>query len=171
VRILHRQQFVAPEVWLTEEAISELKREADERAPLETGGLLLGYWSSEFGRDEVLVQRITGPGPEAHHERACFYPDAAWQHRELADVYAASGRITTYLGDWHTHPGGRATPSGRDRKTARAIATSSAARAAQPLMLILGGGTETTSWTASMYNWHRGRLREVSVGHVGDRPP
>lgn len=33
-----------------------------------------------------------------------FLPDAGRQQDRLAEVYASSGRITAYLGDWHTHP-------------------------------------------------------------------
>jgi integrative and conjugative element protein (TIGR02256 family) len=175
VRILQRGGFIAPRVWIAENALRELSREAAQRTPLETGGLLLGYWSSGPNGEEVLVEDIIGPGPEAQHERRRFTPDAHWQCQQLATAYASSGRITTYLGDWHSHPGGSPTPSRRDRKTARAIAKSPAARAPRPLMLILGEGNDAAGraqrWAARLFVWDGGRLHRAPLRKLRERPP
>lgn len=139
--------------------------EAARMAPLETGGMLLGY---RVG-DEVVVQAITGPGPDAKHHRARFEPDAAWQQQELERVYAESGRITTYLGDWHTHPAGVPVPSRRDRKTARKVAREKSARAPRPLTAILGG--EMRSAAGLRLYEYRGRdFVEVSVEAFSELP-
>lgn len=170
VRLL-RGPFVAPHVWVTDRALKQLALEANLHAPLETGGLLLGYWSSASGEEEVLIELIIGPGTHAQHERTRFRPDAPWQRRQLAAAYAASGRITTYLGDWHTHPGSAPAPSRRDRKTARTIAYEADARVPRPLMLILGSGSDAAGWTPRLHLWDRRRLHEVAIGRVRDRPP
>lgn len=168
VRLL-RRSFVAPRVWVADEALEQLAHEAYQHEPLETGGLLLGYWSAAASEQEILIQAVIGPGPQAHHERSRFEPDAAWQRKQLADVYVASGRITTYLGDWHTHPGDAPSPSRRDRKTARAIANAGDARAPRPLMLILGGGNEASGWTPCLHLFERGRLHEVAMRRLRER--
>ncbi len=170
MRVL-RRPFVAPRVWVTDDALNQLAREADLHTPLETGGLLLGYWSSHPRKDEVLIESIIGPGPDAQHERSRFKPDASWQRQELADADGASGRVTTYLGDWHTHPGSVPAPSRRDRRTARTIARAHAARVPRPLMLILGGGDKATGWIPRLHLWDRGRLHEVEMRRVRDRSP
>ena len=46
--------------------------------------------------------------PEAQMDRFLMrvrlgYPN---QEQEIGRVYTASGRCTTYVGDWHSHPGG-----------------------------------------------------------------
>lgn len=139
-------------------------REAQVRSPMETGGMLLGYVSPGRGTDQIVIDEIVGPGPRAIHERRRFEPDGAWQEARLADRYEASGRITTYLGDWHTHPDGAPTPSRRDRRTVRAIARSRAARAPRPLMFIMAFDLDHTAgagWYGAMYRWGSGRLERV----------
>lgn len=102
--------------------------------PNETGGILMGYWSSEGA---VVVTHAIGPGPDARHSRHAFYPDVKFHDSETERIYRESGRISTYLGDWHTHPHGANNMSQRDRKTLLNIACAPEARAAKPLMAIL----------------------------------
>lgn len=103
-------------------------------APLETGGILMGYWDGDNG----LVTRIVGPGPNATHRERSFVPDYAYHSEKAAEVYEGSWRTETYLGDWHTHPGSRAYLSAEDRATTRRIASDTDARAGEPLMMIVG---------------------------------
>jgi integrative and conjugative element protein (TIGR02256 family) len=152
----------ATKVWLAEHALMEMLTEAEERSPLETGGMLLGYAAPRAEPEELMVETVLGPGPGSRHFKHRFEPDGAWQERELAKIYQASGRITTYLGDWHTHPGGLPLPSRRDRKTARAIARKKSARMPRPLMLILGSDSKD-GWSPAVFRWHKGRLEEVET--------
>lgn len=135
--------------------------EADEKAPDETGGMLLGYISVESSPEDLVIEAIIGPGPDARHHRTRFTPDSSWQQDQLARVYADSGRVTTYLGDWHTHPGGVAVPSRIDRRTARRISRSGAARVAMPLTLILASNED--GWRAVAYRFDCGDLRAVPM--------
>ena len=59
---------------------------------------------------------------------------------EIAEHYYASGRVETYLGDWHSHPNGGGRLSSLDRRTLAMIAGFDAARAPRPLMAVLHGG-------------------------------
>jgi integrative and conjugative element protein (TIGR02256 family) len=121
-------------------------------APAETGGVLLGYWVEEGG--EPVVTHAIGPGPEAVHERTRFIPDDEYQYAEIARLYRESGRRLSYLGDWHTHPGGAAYLSRNDRATLRRIASYAAARAPRPVMLILAPGPnwEPSAWNGILSN-------------------
>jgi integrative and conjugative element protein (TIGR02256 family) len=139
--------------------MGEMKREADVRAPRETGGILLGYVAPGTEPEDVVVEAVLGPGPNAAHYAHRFEPDSAWQQQQLAQAYAESGRLTTYLGDWHTHPGGVAVPSRRDRRTARAIARSKSARMSRPIMLILA--SEHERWRAAAYRFESGKLHSI----------
>lgn len=124
--------------------LADLTRTADTFAPLETGGVLLGYWVHAPGEGpraaEAVVTAWVGPGPRAVHRRRFFSPDHLFQEQEIARLYSASGRLSTYIGDWHTHPGGPGSLSSRDRMALRRIATAPAARAPSPVMIVLADG-------------------------------
>ena len=123
-------------LWLAIANEETLLRETARMAPRETGGVLLGY-RAEGG--DIVVTDVVGPGSHALHERTRFVPDHAYQDAEIARIYAASGRRHTYLGDWHSHPGGSCALSRTDRRTLRRIAATAEARVPEPLMLIVGG--------------------------------
>lgn len=126
--------------WISAPTIVDMLSEASRVLPSETGGVLLGYWTSS--RREVVVTRVIGPGPMAVHTPLGFTPDGQWQQRMVARAYRRSNRIETYLGDWHTHPSGSLKPSRLDTKTAKAIADTRAARVRQPLLIIVVVGDD-----------------------------
>jgi integrative and conjugative element protein (TIGR02256 family) len=138
--------------WLSTGADQTIREEAARHPLAETGGVLLGYYSPD---GSMVVADATGPGAGALRTADSFHPDVAWQRAEIAARYAASGRINTYLGDWHTHPGGVPLLSPTDVRTLRRIARTAAARAPHPLMAILAPDAD-----GSLAVWqHRGRLR------------
>lgn len=141
-------------------------READDCAPFETGGVLLGIVDDEH----LWIEAIVGAGPAARHGRTWFVPDAAFQQDRIAELYQASGRRIAYLGDWHTHPGASAALSWRDRRTLRTISRTPAARQSHPVMLILGHGKpwRPALWRYQPAPWYqRGtRFSEVSLSMV-----
>lgn len=139
-----------------------IQREAEEVAPSETGGLLLGYEIEEEGWRQMVVQQLTGPGPDAEHSEFGFEPDGPWQREELDRTYRASDGTTTYLGDWHLHPGsGARSPSHRDLKTARLIARHKPARLPQPLTLI--AGLDDDEVRTRCYRYLGRKLRRVEL--------
>lgn len=146
-------------VWIGPRVIRELITEANLETPFETGGVLLGYWSDSDS--SVVVQDHVGAGPQATRGRGWFVPDAEYQEDEIAIRYEASGRRTTYLGDWHSHPNGTTTLSRRDRRTLRGIAKFGDARAANPLMVVLAGGEP---WRFGVWQLRRGRLLRTMAG-------
>lgn len=111
--------------------------EATRAFPLETGGLLLGY--DDPATAQVVIRQVVGPGPRAAHGLSRFFPDHDYHRRETARIYASSGRITSYLGDWHSHPGGGTALSPTDRRTLARIARAQTARAPRPIMIVLAG--------------------------------
>lgn len=128
-------------VWLPQHVHDDLLVQADLATPNETGGLLLGYRHSPT---EVVITDAIGPGPKADHRRTGFDPDTNWQASELARRYRDADRRISYLGDWHTHPGGTTTLSRTDRRTLRAIARHPDARCPHPVMAVLAGGAPWT---------------------------
>lgn len=121
--------------WLSAAALDTMKVEASRTFPLETGGVLLGYWSG----NEAVIIASSGPGPLALHGEDHYVPDNSYHSSFVAAAYAASGRRATYLGDWHSHPLGSCSLSELDIKTMRRIARHQRARVSCPLMLVLSG--------------------------------
>ena len=126
---------------------------ADKARPRETGGTFMGY----HAKDDVVVTAITGPGPGAVHGRDSFVPDYAYQDAEIARIYAASGRRHTYLGDWHTHPGGGSSLSRKDKRALCAISHHQPARVATPIIGILAGGAP---WRLTVWRYVPGQLKK-----------
>jgi len=150
--------FIKPaqaEVLIPVGVMREMEAEAERHSPHESGGVLLGYPDRTNHRWVQITLQI-GSGPKAVHRRHRFEPDGEWQVRKVADAYAASGRISTYMGDWHSHPHGSHRPSGLDRSTARRIALCEEARAPHPLVFILHGGPN--DWQIAAYRRERWRL-------------
>ncbi len=110
--------------------------EAERKCPDETGGALLGYRSGE----DYVITDVLGPGPDAQHARMFFQPDYGWQEEVIARRFAETNGTTTYLGDWHTHPGTSVPAMSKDdRKVLRQIASCPTAGIDRPLMAILAG--------------------------------
>lgn len=73
-----------------------------------------------------------------------------------------------YLGDWHTHPGGRARPSHLDKKTLGDIAAFDAARQPNPVMLIVALNEDGTAAPAAIEHGARARVHSLRVAVVED---
>lgn len=157
-----------PCVWLSLNIQDDLRREATRMQPKETGGVLAGYLGDN---DTIVITHVIGPGTKAVHGHDYFIPDHAFHQKEIARIYADSGSINTYLGDWHSHPDGGNDISKTDRETLRRIATASAARVSAPLMLIISGGKpwQITVHRATRSRW-RIRFEQVSLCGTTPRP-
>lgn len=126
--------------WIPEGVLESIVNETVKTLPLETGGVLLGYWAESHS--EVVITHAVGPGPLAIHSEDSFHPDTDYHTSEIARIYEASGRLYTYLGDWHSHPDGRPCLSHRDKTTIRKISKYTPARALVPLMAVVGTNPE-----------------------------
>lgn len=148
------------QIHLANGLVEALEREADYHYPNETGGVLLGF-ADVHKDDQIQVALQIGPGPRAVHKPFRFEPDSVWQRNRIADAYKRSHRIVSYLGDWHSHPGGGGIPSSIDRATAKEISHFREARLPHPLILILHG--EPKEWKLAAYRRQRWKLRDVDI--------
>lgn len=123
--------------WINRDVLQDIVNSAYRWCPSETGGTLLGYWTHTR---EVVITQVTTAGPLAQHTASAYVPDTDHDEDAIAAHYHASGRLHTYLGDWHTHPRHAAYLSSKDVRTLRRIANHPSARAGTPIMLIAGGG-------------------------------
>jgi len=132
--------------WVDKKLMASMSAESEYWCPKETGGVLMGYWSHQ----DVVITDIVGPGPKAVHRRFSFTPDAKWQEKEVARIYEESGRIITYLGDWHSHPFGTSRLSFKDIVTLFRVAVHKPARAPRPIMGILHNNS---LWKLEIWNF------------------
>lgn len=149
--------------WVATAARELMEAEARRRSPLETGGVLMGYWAED--QSAVVIADVVGPGPKAVHKRTSFVPDHLYQEREVERIYKESGRRITYLGDWHSHPGGPMMLSVVDRLTQLRIGLQQTARAPRALMAIIAGGQPWTVgvWQLTRRKWWMSRCVPLDV--------
>jgi integrative and conjugative element protein (TIGR02256 family) len=121
--------------WVEKISLARMIEEASNKYPDETGGCLMGYGS----QGNVVVTTCIGPGPKAKHRRSEFVPDSEWQELQIEQIYEKSGRLLTYLGDWHSHPNAATRLSWKDRRTLLKIATFGEARLSSPIMAVVAG--------------------------------
>lgn len=147
---------------------------AQAAAPNETGGVLLGRHDPDTGA--CVVVEAVGPGADANHQDTTFEPDQHHHETIIAQRYVESGGQTTYLGDWHSHPGGTTHLSFRDRRVLHLVATYEEARCPTPVMAIVAGtpqeGWRVGLWTYEPYvlgPWKLpvGRTRPLKITQTG----
>lgn len=121
---------------------------AGRAAPLEAGGLLLGWWDS--GR-VIVRSAVEVVDPDAS--------GTSWIRRESFAQQALDRAITAlghpwmgYVGDWHSHPA----PCGASAQDLKSIRSASRAYS-QPLLLIVHRCDDVLDVRAA----RRGRLQTV----------
>jgi len=78
----------------------------------ESGGVLIGRYI--YNCEDVVVDLITEPMPGDKQTRTSFFR-AKHRHQRIIDLaWKESGNVSTYLGEWHTHPEDVPTPSSID---------------------------------------------------------
>nr|WP_256433564.1 Mov34/MPN/PAD-1 family protein [Myxococcus sp. CA040A] len=135
--------------------MAKAQRLARVRAPLETGGLLLG----QVVDGEAHVLALTGPGRRARRSRLGYESDGTRDTWLVARVHPQ----LRYLGDWHTHPGGPAVLSATDVASIRGTLTPSRP---EVLHLLLAGPADMASPVAAVFTMVRGEagVRRMKEG-------
>jgi len=122
-------------LWLSDRAEAVIRNEARLRRIVETGGPIFGYLAA-YGSD-TIVELAFGPGPRARHRPRSLIPDQIATQTAITEVHDKSRGASSYLGEWHTHPGGPALPSLRDTLSVRAIAEDPGVDFSAAVMLIV----------------------------------
>ncbi|WP_418514581.1 Mov34/MPN/PAD-1 family protein [Deinococcus sp. RM] len=133
-----------------------------QRRDEEAGGMLIGHHPVDS--QDIVLDRLTTPQPEDRRSRCRFHRDQA-AHQQLLDLHwMASGGKRTYVGEWHTHPEARPSPSGLDLRSWRKALRGTAFQGPGLLFIIVG--TETASI------WF-GTTHEPTIHMLGERvvPP
>jgi len=153
-------------VWISKNALVFMVREFLRKLPNETGGVLVGYWLADS--EGAVITDVLGPGPHAKHRKISFVPDASYHESEIARLYEESGRLHTYLGDWHSHPDSTTRLSLTDRHTLLTIAKHAEARVLTPLMAVIGESDplKLQVWQycpASVHGTRNGRILALKI--------
>ncbi len=114
------------------EALSTIERfRQTKRSTPEAGGMLLASIEPNL----VRLVRATEPAPIDRRTRFAFIPKLKHQQR-IIDEQFLSG--LHFIGEWHTHPEPRPTPSSVDLRSMAECFRDSRHQLASLLMLILG---------------------------------
>lgn len=134
-------------VWLSIDAYVEILNLCNAKFPLETGGVLIGFWNN----NDVIITSVVGPGENATHSKNRFVPDQQFHEIQISNNFYASQGRDNYLGDWHTHPDAASYLSEKDRSTLIKIRKNKESNLFTALMLILGTNPlQLNCWACSL---------------------
>ena len=102
------------------------------RRPWEVGGWLLGYWTE----DRAAIVVTHGTPPAVRGTAFGIMIRGKGHRRRFDEAWACSNGHVTFIGDWHTHPGGPATPSATDHRAMRQLAADRDYGTPEPLIAI-----------------------------------
>jgi len=142
-----------------------MRRESEQRAPYETGGILLGRFTDACAEITYAV----GPGPRARHTKNGFTRDGAYAHAKLNAVFVRSSGRFDYLGEWHSHPLPYG-PSHRDRESLSWISANPLYNQPNPLLLIQQRNGNQR-WKTRVWQQQQDAFVELALVVVGDIVP
>lgn len=126
---------------------AELIALARRHAPNETGGILVG----RLIRDTLHILAVSEAGPNAISEPERFERDGPYGQAFL-DRMASEMPGVDYVGEWHSHPGSRATPSPRDTQSFAEIAADSNYFTTDPLLVIVAPQSNgDVEWSSTLF--------------------
>lgn len=133
---------------ISDEALARMQNEAVVALPKENGGFLFGYYSEDMTvvYVEKAVHPIQSQGTSMSFERSVHVA-------QFADMYRNK---LIYVGEWHSHPNGRAEYSWRDMQSMIEIAECATTVIPHPLLVIIGAkGKRVREYIAYMYDQKR----------------
>lgn len=130
------------------EVRSEVRRGARIRGEkIETGGMLFGSFDDALG--VVFVDGVAGPPPDSFLSETYFQHGVEGVQNRVDAEMKRSGHASGFVGFWHTHPDGEASPSDTDRQGMHRIVGPDGTLK-RALMMIFGGPREHwSSWRDS----------------------
>ena len=133
---------------ILDEVLTWMQNEAIAAYPNETGGFLFGHYSEDL--QVVSVEKAVHP-IQSHGTKVSFERNVHFT--QFAEMYKNN---LIYLGEWHSHPNGRAEYSGRDMQTMIEIAECKTTLILHPLLVIVGvKGKLVKEYKVYMYDQKR----------------
>jgi len=135
-----------------DEVVGTLSRMCQEGLPLETGGILTGYYTADHSTAVVMTAE---PAPEDSRRSSRWFERGVRGLKErlfgLWDRPVEDCRY--YIGEWHLHPLGPAVPSVQDRQQMMSI-SESFADCPEPVLIVVGGDSE--AWEVGLWVFPKG---------------
>lgn len=141
---------VFPQVEIGEMALTAMLSFCEQAAHLETGGILVGFYTA----DGTLahVNEALGPPQGSKLTQTEFTRNTglskALQQRWPEQQY--------YLGEWHSHPRGLTSPSRQDRRQMAEIGNDAAYCCPNPILIIVA--RSRADWRVGVWVLINGRL-------------
>lgn len=122
---------------------SEVRRGSRLRgSKVETGGTLVGQ--VDDAARCIWIDHASGPPPDSLMSELFFDHGTVGVDEYLSRQRLASGRLSSYLGMWHSHPYGRAVPSDLDERAMTDLVAPFVGGPRRALIVIIGG--DATTW-------------------------
>jgi integrative and conjugative element protein (TIGR02256 family) len=147
-------------VLLSQRALAEIRAEVRRGArvrdrSVETGGMLLGSFDEATGR--AYIDTAAGPSSDSYLSALYFAHGTAGTQAIIDQNRVRSANRVGFVGMWHSHPYGPASPSPTD-EAGMAWIVSPDGVGRRALMMIFGGSRDV--WEA----WHNGgKLPDIYV--------
>lgn len=120
---------------MTDESWWQIDRECSRSGAVETGGILVGYYTND--QSTAFVTEALPPPKDSSGGRSWFHRGVAGLRSLLTKRWESELR-TYYIGEWHYHPASIVEPSGDDLAQMYRINADSRYRCREPLMIIVG---------------------------------
>ena len=142
--LLFRSAMNEMEFWSTDDRfglrieaveVKKLLKLCERSIPNETGGILLGRYSTSL--DCAVVTTVTGAPADSQFGKTWFVRGVKGLQRRADSLWRRNREY--YLGEWHFHPLGSPRPSCTDLRQLQEIADSEHYHCPEPVLLIIGG--------------------------------
>ncbi|WP_425426117.1 Mov34/MPN/PAD-1 family protein [Albimonas donghaensis] len=124
-------------VTFSSNAIRDMVAAATAAKGNETGGVLIGRYSSDFS--SAWVEKATAAPSDSEAGPTWFIRGRSGLDWLLRRSWSAGSH---YLGEWHSHPAYHPSPSSDDLQAIQKIAEDRSYRCQRPILAIIGGSFE-----------------------------
>jgi integrative and conjugative element protein (TIGR02256 family) len=138
-------QNINIEISITEEMVNEIFEMCKKSYPNETGGILIGHYSSDLKRAQITI--VTGAPLDSKMGKRWFHRGTNKLQQLLDKVWGEHGDY--YLGEWHFHPDGTPKPSAHDIKEMKMISKDSKYHCPEPILII--AGNPSSDWELGVH--------------------
>jgi integrative and conjugative element protein (TIGR02256 family) len=129
----------------------------------EAGGQLF----ADFLDSSVFIKEATGPRPTDRRTRTSYRADRKAEQEEILDRH---GRGLHFVGDWHTHPSPRPSPSGQDYQSIQDSVRRSAHQLQGFLLIVVGTLPAPEGLHVSIHDGNRAFVLTVFAAEKGEAP-
>jgi integrative and conjugative element protein (TIGR02256 family) len=120
--------------------VAHLLKQCADSCGLETGGILIGYYTKALCC--AVVTGVVDAPPDSGRGRTSFFRGVSGLQALISRIWSRERHY--YLGEWHFHPSGSPEASSVDIEQMKAIASSASYQCPEPILLIVGGSPEST---------------------------